>query len=120
MGDLLLIDDNKDFREVFKITLANSGITRNIIEANGPIEGLEIFNRNRHKIQIVVCDFYMPIQNGTDVLDIIKAAEPSVCCCLLTGDDIVAKKKFTSVDKAFTKDNLAECITYLKNIDWRR
>ncbi len=120
MGDILLIDDNADFREIFKISLENAGIKRALLQASDPLVGLDVFNKNRSKIQIVVCDFYMPVQNGNDILEMIKSYEPSVFCCLLTGDDSVVRKQFPNVDKCFLKDNLSECITFIKNIDWKR
>jgi CheY-like chemotaxis protein len=120
MGEILLIDDNEDFRELFKISLENAGVRRAVLEASDPLAALDVFNKNRHKIQIVISDFYMPVQNGNDVLEMIKSYEPSIVCCLLTGDDSVFKKKFASVDKCFLKDDLAECITFIKNLDWKR
>jgi CheY-like chemotaxis protein len=120
MGDILLIDDNEDFRELFKISLLHAGVKRSVLEADDPLQGLEVFNKNRHKIQVVICDFYMPVQNGNDVLEMIKSYEPSIFTCLLTGDDSVARKTYPNVDKCFLKDNLSECITYIKNIDWKR
>lgn len=120
MGDILLIDDNADFREVFRVTLENAGIKRAIFEAGDPIKALEIFNKNHNKIQIVVCDFYMPVQNGNDLLEMIKSTDPSIFCCLLTGDETVVRKKFDNVDKAFLKDNLVECIEFIKHFNWKR
>lgn len=120
MGDILLIDDNPDFREVFKVSLEQAGIRRNILEASDPIEALEVFNKNRHKIQIVICDFYMPVQNGNELIEMIKSLESAVVCCLISGDDSVVRKKFPSVDKSFVKENLNECIEYLKHINWKR
>lgn len=120
MGDILLIDDNEDFREVFKITLENAGIKRNVLEAQDPLQALEVFNKNRSKIQIVVSDFYMPVQNGNELIELIKSIDPSVFCCLLTGDETVTKKKYNQVDKTFLKDNLNECMEFIKHINWKR
>jgi CheY-like chemotaxis protein len=120
MGDILLIDDNPDFREVFMVSLEQAGIKRNVLEASNPIEALEVFNKNRHKIQIVICDFFMPVQNGNDLIVILKSYEPTVICCLISGDDSIVRKKFPSVEKSFFKENLAECIEYLKHINWKR
>jgi CheY-like chemotaxis protein len=120
MGDILLIDDNPDFREVFKVSLEQAGIKRNVLEASNPIEALEIFNKYRHKIQIVICDFYMPVQNGNELIDMLKSSDTAVIYCLISGDDSVVKKKFPCVDKSFLKENLNELIEYLKHINWKR
>lgn len=120
MGDILLVDDNPEFREVFKISLEQAGIKRHVLESNNPIEALEIFNKNRHKIQIVLCDFFMPVQNGNELVEMIKTVEPAVFCGIITADDSVLRKKFSSVDKCFSKDNLIECIEFIKHINWKR
>jgi DNA-binding NtrC family response regulator len=120
MGEILLIEDNEDFRELFKISLEQAGIKRALLQASDPIGGLDVFIKNRHKIQIVISDFYMPVQNGNDILEMIKSYEPSVTCCLLSGDDSVVRKNFPSVDKSFLKEDLAGCIAFIKNIDWKR
>ncbi len=120
MGHILLIDDNADFREVFKITLSHANINRTILEAEGPIQALDIFNKFKNKIQIVICDMYMPVQNGNELIEMIKNAEPSITCCLISGDDTIMHRAFPLVDKCFLKDNLQECVTFIKNIDWKR
>ena len=120
MGKILLIDDNEDFRELFKISLNNAGITGVILEAADPLKALEVFNKNQDKIEIVVCDFYMPVQNGMDFLEFVKSKDSSIFCCLLTGNEALTKKKFPNVEKCFYKENLADCIQFLKHINWRR
>jgi DNA-binding NtrC family response regulator len=120
MENILLIDDNEEFRELFKISLEHAGIHKKLLEAKDPLEGLAIFNKNSQKIRIVISDFYMPVQNGNDFLEIIKSHDSSIYCCLLTGDGSLAQKKFPNVDKVFAKENLNNCIDFLKNIDWRR
>jgi CheY-like chemotaxis protein len=119
MGTILLIDDNEDFRELFVISAANAGIKREIIEASDPLLALDVFNKNRHKIQIVVCDFYMPVQNGVDFLEMIKPIDPSIFCCMLTSDILMARKIFSNADKCFFKDDLTDCMNFIKNINWK-
>lgn len=120
MGEILLIDDNADFRELFRITLENAGIKRVVLEAGDPIEALEIFNKNHQKIEIVISDFYMPVQNGNDLIEMIKSTDSSIFCCILSADEGVVRKKFPKVDKCFLKDNLPECIEFIKHINWKR
>jgi YesN/AraC family two-component response regulator len=76
---------------------------------------LESFNKNN--IDIVVCDFFMPVQNGNDFLEIVKKNKPSTKCLLVSGDVQIKNRKFAYVDSIFSKLDLNELIVYVKVLD---
>lgn len=115
MKTILIVDDNKDFCSVFKELY--SGKKYKIIEAHNPLSALEHFNKNNFEIDIVVCDFYLPIQNGNDFLEIVKKKSPNVKCLLISADDDIKERKFPYVDNTFSKFDLDEIKNYLDQLE---
>jgi len=72
MINILLIDDNLGFRHLLKELLKESTLSLNIVEADNPIEGLSQFHKYERKFDFIISDFFLPIQNGNDFLEIVK------------------------------------------------
>ena len=113
MKTILLVDDNAEFRGLIKEMFRGEKIKFNFIESNDPILALEAFYKNDKNIDIVVCDFFMPVQNGNDFLEIIKQNKPNITCLLVSGDIQIKDRKYPYVDSAFSKLDLGELYTYL-------
>lgn len=118
MDDILLIDDDIEFTKLFKVLCAKNGIKKKVHVAKNPIEALDLFKKNQKKIQVVICDFYLPIQNGTDILEIFKLNHPYVNCCLISANESIIDKKFPNIDHYFVKNDITKCIDYLAKMDW--
>lgn len=114
MINILLIDDNLGFIEVFKEMLLESSMQFNLVEASNPIEGLEKLARHNYNFHFIICDFFLPIQNGTDLLDIVKAHNKAIICLLISGDEVQKAKHAPCVDGFFSKFDTHEVIEFLK------
>src|SRR5262249_1920451 len=78
---LLAIDDNAQSLQLICDLLAEHDL--DVLTAEDPVRGLEIFSRE--KPQIVISDAVMPGLSGMDVLDRIVAEDPITDVILLTG-----------------------------------
>ncbi|MCK5183374.1 MAG: response regulator, partial [Candidatus Heimdallarchaeota archaeon] len=79
MTIILIVDDNKDLRALFKLILNNF----NILEAENGIEAIEHFKEN--KPDIILMDILMPEMDGITFLAKVKEAKPHVPRIILTG-----------------------------------
>lgn len=115
MKTILLVDDNAEFRGLIKdmLKFEKTKFKFTVIESSDPIVALEAFYRHNKSIDIVVCDFFMPVQNGNDFLEIIKQNKPGIQCLLVSGDIQIKDRKYEYVDSAFSKLELGELFTYL-------
>lgn len=118
MKKILLVDDNESFKVLIK-TLFETNHCQNyqFIEADNPIDALDKFYKYGINIEIVLCDFFLPVQNGNELLEIIKQQSPTTKCLLISGDDHIKNKKFKFVDETFSKLSLNELISYVKKLD---
>ena len=78
---LLVIDDDAPSLELIKEAL--SGEEMEILTADGPEAGLELFLRTRPRIVLV--DLMMPVISGMDLLEQMIASDPGVEVILMTG-----------------------------------
>jgi signal transduction histidine kinase len=80
--EILLVDDEKDFRDVLSRRLARRGIQSR--EASGGDEALRILQAN--PVDVVVLDVKMPGMDGLETLAHIKKLHPQTEVILLTGN----------------------------------
>lgn len=114
MINILIIDDNADFRELLRDLLREKNLTFNLVEANDPIEALEMFNKHNRNFDFVLCDFFLPIQNGHEFLEIVKSYNKNITCFLMSADDTIDKQKFTYVDRFFIKSSAEDIIKHIE------
>ena len=78
---LLLVDDEKDIREILYLSLVDMGYT--VFQAENGVEALRIFQ----KVQppIVLTDIKMPTMDGIELLQKIKRENPEVEVVMITG-----------------------------------
>jgi YesN/AraC family two-component response regulator len=79
-GEILLVDDNKDFRSEFKDGLEEY----EVVEAGSGEEALTILSQP-NEIELVILDFRMPGLTGTETLKKIKKITPDASVIILTG-----------------------------------
>lgn len=65
---VLIVDDDANFREIWKIKLVNNGF--DVLVASNGKEALEIFKNN--KPDIILLDIIMPVMDGIEMLLNIK------------------------------------------------
>ena len=78
--NVLIVDDDKDFRDEFKDYLEDY----KVIEASNGKEALELLN-NPNEIDLVILDVMMPGLRGTEVLKQMKQISPGLGIIILTG-----------------------------------
>jgi YesN/AraC family two-component response regulator len=81
MQKILVIDDEKPTLMMFRLTLAELGYE--VFTAENGLEGVAVFDRERPPV--VLTDIKMPGMNGIEVLERIKAIDPSAQVVVITG-----------------------------------
>ncbi|MFT6071143.1 MAG: DNA-binding response OmpR family regulator [Bacteriovoracaceae bacterium] len=87
---LLFIEDEEEIRELIIERLQDDGFKGEIFEASDPVKGLDLFHNHKDQIGFVICDYYLPIQNGNDLCKMIKENSSDVKIICLTGDTTVS------------------------------
>lgn len=77
---ILLIDDDKDIRQVISIVLEDAGF--NVATASNGEQGINICKQ--FSPQIVITDMRMPGMNGIQVLEALKKIDPAIEVIVLT------------------------------------
>lgn len=109
-----IIDDNSGFRDLLRELLGETKLLFNLVEADNPIEALELFKKFNHNFDFIVCDFFLPIQNGNDFLELVKSYNHNISCYLMSADDSIDKQKFSYVDRFFVKSSPSEIIKQIE------
>ena len=78
----MIIDDDKDITNLFKIFLECNGY--NIDAYTNPIEGIQNFRKNSH--DLIILDLKMPKMDGMTLYRKIKEIDDTVIVCLSTAD----------------------------------
>ena len=118
MINILLIEDNIGYRELFRDLLSETSLKFNLIEADNPIQGLEKINSYHNDFQIVICDFFLPIQNGSDFIEVVHSHSKKIIFLLISADPSFANKKLPHVDYFFPKADTKSLINFLKTFDY--
>jgi CheY-like chemotaxis protein len=83
---VLLVDDEEAIREVGQELLEALGY-RVLLSGDGK-EALDVYKKNRDRIDIVLLDIVMPQMGGGEVYEKIKGINPDVKVLLLSGYSI--------------------------------
>lgn len=81
MSRILVIDDDKQMREMLKQTLERAGYA--VIEAANGVEGLTI-HREQH-VDVVITDLIMPGKDGMETIIELKREFPDVRIIAVSG-----------------------------------
>ncbi len=115
MINILLVEDNQGFRELLKELFKERSIKANVVDAENPIEALKNFSKYEQDFDYIICDYFLPVQNGNDFLEIVKSHKPGVTCILMSADESLKKKQLPYVDIFFFKEQINELIKYIQN-----
>jgi PAS domain S-box-containing protein len=80
---LLLVDDDEPVRSLGKRILTRAGYT--VLTADNGKDGLDIFQKERERIALVVLDLLMPEMGGKECLTNILEIDPAMKVVLATG-----------------------------------
>lgn len=118
---ILIVDDEKAFRNAIKYQLKESSIK--IIEANSVDEAINLLKQNEDDLYLVLTDYKMPGKNGIDLLRVIKNLYPLIEVIIMTAggseDIAIQALRLGSMDyikKPFKKDELLALIQKAKEI----
>ena len=112
---ILWVDDEEIALEVWSQMLQKLGYT--VLQARYGYEALEIFQKNKNRISLVILDMRMPGMNGCEVYDRLKEVLPETKIILVSGYidqysiDELSKRNFNGyIEKPFKLKELSEKI----------
>jgi len=92
---VLLVDDFATMRRILKNILTQIGFS-NIYEADDGKSALKLLKNQ--KIDLIMCDWNMPIMNGLDLLNVVR------------GDDALKEIPFVMVTAEAQKENIIQAV----------
>ena len=109
---ILTIDDESEMLEIIKQCLEGEGFQ--VLTADSPKKGLEIYEKRWQEIGLVLLDFLMPGMTGDLVFECLQRIHADVRVILLTAyEDRVARTMFETglrgfIQKPFYVDDLVQ------------
>jgi DNA-binding NtrC family response regulator len=115
---ILIVDDEPQVRELLGRTCSSNGF-HPILAASGE-EALTLFSAERDRIDVVLLDVRLPGISGPATLDALRAIDPEVRCCFMSGglgdvtpEELLQRGARHLFEKPF---NLQELIDILRQI----
>lgn len=116
---VLIVEDQEDALESMKEMLGEIGIL-NIISAVDGKQALEMLNADGHGINMVMCDWNMPVMSGIELLESLRKAGRKIPFLMMTGRNdtqsvVDAKSKGVTLylSKPFTIDELEQKLVWI-------
>ena len=115
---ILLIDDEKPFRDVLKQILSRAGY--DVVEAADGAEGIDLFYEN--PVDLIITDIIMPEKEGIETIIELKKVHPEVKLIVMSGGgwygtgidfDMAKKLGAHTLDKPFALQELLDAIVEL-------
>jgi two-component system cell cycle sensor histidine kinase/response regulator CckA len=114
-GKVLLVEDEEAVRSFASRALSTRGYT--VLEASSGVEALEVMDREKGQIDLVVSDVVMPEMDGPTLLRHLRERNPDIKIVFMSGYAEEAFRKnlgegenFIFLPKPFTLKKLAETI----------
>lgn len=110
MDKVLYVDDEVDNLLLFKMNFRSD---YNIITIDHPLECIKLIEAE--EIKVVITDYKMPILNGMQLVEKIKAIKPEVVCIILSGyveAEVVTDKSklFGYIMKPYKRNEVLETL----------
>jgi two-component system cell cycle sensor histidine kinase/response regulator CckA len=118
---ILLVDDEEDILEAVREKLQDLGYR--VLVAGSGEAALDIFRKNRRKIDLVLLDQVMPGLQGTEVLEEIRRLRPGTRVLMYSGKDLCAHallpEGVSAISKPHNLDALAGKVGDILGAEWR-
>ncbi len=106
MDKILYVDDEDLNLQLFKLNFRKD---YDVITLALPSETIDVIEKE--DIKVVITDYKMPVINGMELIERIKAVKPDVVCILLSGfmeSEVVTDKSkiFSYIMKPYKKDEV--------------
>jgi two-component system cell cycle sensor histidine kinase/response regulator CckA len=95
---VLLIDDEEIVINISEMMLKRLGYR--VLKAHSGYEGLQLFEENKSKIDLIISDLQMPKMNGKEVMAKLREIDPQIKVMLSSGALTDADEK-NLMDKGF-------------------
>jgi CheY-like chemotaxis protein len=80
---ILVVDDDAMQRDLLEAVLQGTGFA--VQTAAGAAEAAEFYGRRRADVALVLLDVCMTGTDGPQALQVLRAIDPQVRCCFITG-----------------------------------
>jgi len=113
-GTVLVADDEPEVRQLVTLLLEHSGFT--VLEAKDGREAVEVYEREGHRIDLVLLDLTMPRLSGQEAFHLLLALNPRVKAIFASGyakgqiDESVQKRIAGFVAKPYRAEDLVRAI----------
>jgi CheY-like chemotaxis protein len=81
---ILVVDDEAFIRGLLNIALRRQGFA--VWLAAGGQAAVDLYRRHHDKIDAVLMDVRMPVRDGPQTLAELRAINPEIACCFMSGD----------------------------------
>jgi two-component system OmpR family response regulator len=111
---ILVVDDDSSVRQTICALLTHFGAAT--LEASDGTVALEIYRREGSLIDAVFLDRRMPGLTGEEVLAVLRALDPAVRCCLMSGSGLTGAFEtgaITTLTKPFRMDDIRDALAIL-------
>jgi CheY-like chemotaxis protein len=81
---VLVVDDDPGIVTLMQIGLPRYGF--DVLGASTGAAAVELFRREHARVDVALIDLYMPGGHGPKVLGQLRAIDPDMRCCLMSGD----------------------------------
>lgn len=83
--EVLMIDDDEAFSRLVQGVLKRHGC--NVATVNNPVKALEVYTRQKDRIQLVLLDYFMPALDGGKTLEWLRKLNPEIRVILCSSSD---------------------------------
>jgi len=73
---ILIVEDEPSIRELLQALLTNNGYT--VFSSGSALGAIEVFNREKHRFDIVFSDIVLPDRNGLELVKELLSAKPGL------------------------------------------
>jgi DNA-binding response OmpR family regulator len=105
---ILVVDDDPGIRRLLTIGLPPRGFT--VLTAGDGAEAVAVYRQEHARIDLALIDLQMPAADGREVIRRLRAVNPDVRCCLISGG--------YGMPSAAELHDLKVCDLILKPFNW--